>query len=174
MIFSKKTKKDSAYFEMAESIASLSKDENTKVGSVIVDVDGKVVSMGYNGIPSGFGNDTGITDKDVPHGREKKKMWLKDNYKCLDIDCNFEEGKHPFMIHSEMNAIITTSDKSRLKDATLYCTHYCCPSCAGLICQSGIKTVKVLDKRHSMFSQTIHATLYMFENVGVDFSVFEV
>jgi dCMP deaminase len=167
-------KKDQVYFEMAKSISKLSKDQNTKVGSIIIDTDGKVVSMGYNGCVSRFGATTGQNDEIVPHSREKQNITLNGDYSHLGIDDNsFSYNKYPFMIHSETNSILTTSDMNKLKGATIYCTHYPCASCASMISQVGIKTVKVLDNRHGTFKETIPCTLFVFENMGIKLEVFD-
>ena len=39
------------YMEMAEQIASWSKDPNTKVGAVVVGTKGQILAQGYNGFP---------------------------------------------------------------------------------------------------------------------------
>ena len=51
------------YFMGVAFLSSMrSKDPSTQVGSVIVDTDHKIVSLGYNGMPSG------IDDNLVPWG----------------------------------------------------------------------------------------------------------
>ena len=169
------TRKDTVYLKMAEEIASLSKDENTKVGSIIIDKDGKVVSMGYNGCASKFGLSTNKDDKIVPHTREEESIQLKTMYSFLENKPNetFKANKYPFMIHAEQNALLTTSDMNRLNEATIYCTHYPCSTCANLIAQAGIKHVKVLDNRHGTFEETIVPTLFVYENMGISLTVFQ-
>jgi dCMP deaminase len=166
------TKKDKVYFKIAESIAELSKDENTKVGSVIIDKEGKVVSLGYNGCTSKFGLCFDKDDTHIPHSREERKLVLKGNYYPLIKKHSFITNKYPFMIHAEQNALLTASDMNRLKDATIYVTHYPCPACADMIAQVGIKNVKLLDNRHGKFEETIMPTLYVYENKGMTFTIY--
>ena len=54
----------------------------------------------------------------------------------LKVDSNgmrkvirYEETKYPFMLHAEQNAILTASDRLRLKNATIYITHFPCHVC---------------------------------------------
>ena len=167
------TKKDDVYFKMVETIATLSKDQNTQVGALIIDVNGKIVSMGYNGCPSKFGVQFGYNDSVVPHTRKEQQIKLKNQYTYLGIkEKKFQYNKYPFMIHAEQNCLLTASDLNRLQGATLYCTHYPCTVCVNLIAQAGIKHVKVLDNRHGTFEDTIVPTLYIYENMGINLSVY--
>jgi len=167
------TKKDDVYFKMAETIATLSKDQNTQVGALIIDVNGKIVSMGYNGCPSKFGANKNSNDSIVPHNREDQQITLMNRYDYLGVKGNkFQYNKYPFMIHSEQNCLLTTSDLNRLIGATIYCTHYPCTVCANMIAQAGIKNVKVLDNRHGTFEDTIVPTLYVYENMGINLFVY--
>ena len=73
------TKWDRRYMEMAELVASWSKDPSTRVGAVIVSPDNHVVSVGFNGFPRG------IEDNDRLNQRGTKYMNI---------------------VHAEMNALI--------------------------------------------------------------------
>jgi len=171
---SESNKKDDVYFKMVETIATLSKDKNTQVGSLILDVNGKIVSMGYNGCPSKFGVYNRKDDSIVPHTRENQEIKLIHDYTQLGVTGKtFIYNKYPFMLHSEQNSILTTSDLNRLKGATIYCTHYPCSVCALLIAQAGIKTVKVTDRRHGTFEDTIVPTLFIYENMNINLYVYE-
>ena len=61
-----------------------SKDPNTQVGACIVSEDHKILSMGYNGFP------TGCSDDDFPWEREGEPL----------------ENKYFYTTHSELNAIL--------------------------------------------------------------------
>ena len=39
------------FIELAEHVATWSKDPSTKVGAVIVDFDKRIISIGFNGYP---------------------------------------------------------------------------------------------------------------------------
>jgi len=168
------TKKDLVYLDIADKIAELSKDENTHVGAVIIDKNGKVVSMGYNGCASHFGVNTGKNDTIVPHSRNPQNIALYNDYSFLGVKKAVHSvNKYPFMLHAEQNALLTSSDNSRLVEGTIYSTHYPCTSCANMIAQAGIKHIKVMDRRHGTFQETIVPTLFIYENMNITLSVFK-
>lgn len=84
----------------------------TGVGCVLVDLSGRVVASGYNGMPTG-----------MPH--------------CDDL--NYCAGRGHAHIHAELNAVIqcATSGVS-CKDTVAYCTHSPCIKCAMMLYQAGI------------------------------------
>jgi dCMP deaminase len=171
----KSSNKDDVYFKIIETIATLSKDKNTQVGALILDVKGKVVSMGYNGCPSKFGVYQHTNDSCVPYTRDKQEIKLSNTYDFLGIDNQKKHkyNKYPFMLHAEQNALLTASDLNRLVGATIYCTHYPCTVCANMIAQVGIKSIKVMDNRHGLFEDTIVPTLFVYENMGIDLFVYK-
>jgi dCMP deaminase len=57
---------DYRFLDLADLVASWSKDPSTKVGAVIVDSKNRVVSLGYNGFPRGV--------EDVVMDREVKLL----------------------------------------------------------------------------------------------------
>jgi len=101
-----------AYMDVAERFAQLSSAKRLQVGAIVVK-DDRIISIGYNGMPSGWDN-------------------------C----CEHEGKTKPEVLHAESNAIakLASSHESG-KDATLLCTHAPCIDCAKLIYQSGITTV---------------------------------
>jgi len=113
----KQARYDTLYMDIAERISEMSYDTDTKVGAIIVK-DGNIISMGWNGTPSGFPNDckhpnTGVT--------------------------------LPYVIHAEANAICKLArDGGNGLGATLYTTLAPCMECTKLILQSGISEVVVL------------------------------
>ena len=99
------------FFSVADLVGSWSKDPSTKVGAVIVRPDRTIASVGYNGFPRGSFDRYG--------SREDKLMRT---------------------VHAEANAILSAHEP--LHGYTLYVTPlHPCANCAGLIIQSGIKTV---------------------------------
>ena len=113
------TKWDKAHIATARVYATLSSATRLQVGAVIVK-DNRVVSIGYNGMPTGWDN-----------------------------TCEDENNvTKPEVLHAETNAIakIASSTESA-QDATLYCTHAPCLDCAKLIYQSGIIRV-VFDEKY--------------------------
>ena len=57
---------DRRFIELAQHIATWSKDPSSKVAAVIVDEYRRVVSVGFNGFPAG------VSDEEVP--RERKLL----------------------------------------------------------------------------------------------------
>jgi dCMP deaminase len=102
----------SAYMDVAERFAQLSYAQRAKVGAIIVK-DDRIISIGYNGMPSGWDN-----------------------------VCETEGRTNPEVLHAETNAIAKLAQSGESgKDATLFCTHLPCIECAKLIYQSGITQV---------------------------------
>lgn len=108
---------DTVYINIAKEISSLSKCERAKVGAILVK-DGNIISMSYNGTPSGMNNcceRNGVTVQDV--------------------------------IHAEMGAILKAARSGyAVGGAELYLTLSPCVDCAKLILQSGIKRVLYLQE----------------------------
>ena len=112
---------DVAHLKVAETYAELSSAKRLKVGAVIVK-DNRIISIGYNGMPSGWTNEceysTGIyaLDQELVTKRE--------------------------VIHAESNAITKVAKSTEsAKGAVLYTTCSPCLNCAKLIHQAGISRV---------------------------------
>ena len=117
------------YFMFISLLSSMrSKDPNTQVGACIVNIDKKIVGIGYNGFP------WGCCDDILPWQRK-------------DLISNDENNtKYPYVCHAEMNAILNKNESS-LKDCTMYVVLFPCNECAKLIIQSRIsKIVYFYDK----------------------------
>lgn len=109
---------DKAYMDMAEALSQLSYAERAKVGCIIVNKGGQIVSQGYNGTPSGFDNE------------------------CEDGNVTKKE-----VLHAESNAIAKCAKWGGSTDgATLYVTMSPCYECAKLIIQAGISRVVYKEK----------------------------
>ena len=111
------------YMDVAESFAKLSSAVRLQVGAIVVK-DDRIISIGYNGMPSGWDN---CCEEVVPPNE-----WVE-----------FEQLKtKPEVLHAETNAIakLAKSSESGL-GATMFVTHSPCIECAKLIYQSGISTV---------------------------------
>lgn len=96
---------------MAHHAALRSHDAETKVGCVIINNDKHILSMGYNGFPSG------CEDSKLPSTRP---------------------DKYPFMVHAEQNAISNIVVKS-CEPLTAYVTHRPCRICAKLLWQNNVR-----------------------------------
>jgi len=100
------------FMDMAEVVATKSKDPSTQVGCVIVDKKHRPVSNGYNGFVSGC---------------DEKKMSQE------------RPLKYHLVIHAEMNALIF-SNKS-LEGCIVYTTHYPCDNCLKHLLQAGVRQI---------------------------------
>lgn len=102
-----------AYMDVAERFAQLSSAKKLKVGAIVVKGD-TIVSIGYNGTPSGWSN------------------------KCED-----KEGQTvPEVIHAEANCVAKLA-KSCIsgEGSTMFVTHAPCIHCAKIIYGAGIERV---------------------------------
>ena len=112
-----KSKFLSYFANIASETAKLSTSKKTQVGCVIVK-DNRILSIGYNGMPSGWSNDCEHT---------------------IDTGTNIYYETKPEVLHAEANALMKlckSTDSSQ--GAVLFVTHYPCIECAKLIYQAGI------------------------------------
>jgi dCMP deaminase len=121
------TKWNKAYMDVAERFAELSTARRLKVGAIIVK-DNRIISIGYNGMPSGWDNNC---EEEIGHV-------LDDSGNIIETRLKTKEE----VIHAEANAIskLASSNESG-KDADIFITHAPCMNCAKLIYGSGIKQV---------------------------------
>lgn len=126
--------KHEIYLNIALEIAKLSKCKKTQVGCIIVK-DGRIISTGTNGTPSGY---TNCTDNFCNHNHED---FLKEH----------SEWSLKHEIHAEMNAIIfaTRNGIKIPQESILYCTHEPCDNCLKHIAALGINTVYYKYSYHS-------------------------
>ena len=120
-----------------------SKDPNTQVGACIVSADNKILSMGYNGFP------TGCSDDEFPWTREGAPL----------------DNKYLYTTHSELNAILNYRGGS-LEGSKLYVSLFPCNECAKAIIQAGIKTV-IYDCDKYAGSDSVVASKRMLDAAGV-------
>lgn len=125
-----------AYMKTAETFAALSTAQRLHVGAIIVK-DDRIISIGYNGMPSGWDNT--CEDKTYCEDGEYSEQVLP---KESNQWTKYKLKTKPEVLHAETNAIakLARSTESGL-DADLFVTHSPCLDCAKLIYQSGIKRV---------------------------------
>ena len=115
-----------AHMQVAETYAKMSYARRLQVGAIVVK-DDRIISIGYNGMPSGWDNN--CEDEVTP------------SLPYIDgIDPALKTK--PEVLHAEANAIskLARSTESGL-GATLFVTHAPCLDCAKLVYQSGINSV---------------------------------
>ena len=140
---------DEYFMGIALLSAERSKDDHTQVGACIVNQEHKIVSVGYNGMP------TGCNDDDMPWEREGE----------------FLDTKYPFVCHAELNAILNRSAGS-LQGCSLYVTLFPCNECAKAIIQAGIKRLVYDSDKYNGTPSTI-ASRKMLSAAGVDIQKYE-
>ena len=134
---------DQYFMGIAMLSAERSKDPNTQVGACIVDENNKILSMGYNGMP------TGCADDEMPWGKAGGAL----------------ENKYFFVCHAELNAILNYSGGS-LRGATCYSTLFPCNECAKAIIQAGIKTI-IYETDKYADTPAVRASKRMLDAAGV-------
>lgn len=121
------SKWDKAHMQVAHTYAQLSSATRLKVGCVIVK-DNRIISIGYNGMPSGWDN---TCETEILH-----------DYGNRSGDTKYQTVTKPEVLHAETNALAKVARSSESAEgATLYVTHAPCLDCAKLIYQSGINKV---------------------------------
>lgn len=101
-----------AYMDTAKRFAELSHCNRLKVGAIVVKED-RIISIGYNGTPTGWDN-------------------------C----CEENDKTKSEVLHAEANALTKLAKSTESGEgATLFVTHSPCIDCAKLIAQSGISEV---------------------------------
>ena len=120
-----------------------SKDPNTQVGACIVNDKNRIMSMGYNGFPSG------CSDDEFPWERDGEAY----------------DTKYPYVCHAELNAILNCRG-ANLEGSRLYVALFPCNECAKAIIQSGIKEVVYISDKYANTMGT-RASKRMLEAAGV-------
>ena len=120
-----------AYMKVAETFAELSSAKRLHVGAIVVK-DDRIISIGYNGMPSGWDNNC--------EDKVYISPWNSENTDELDVTYTLKTK--PEVLHAETNAIakLAKSNESGM-GATMFVTHSPCLDCAKLIYQSGINHV---------------------------------
>ena len=134
---------DAYFMGIALLSAQRSEESSTQGGSCIVNEDNIILSMGYNGMPSG------CDDDEMPWSREGDTL----------------NSKYAFVCHAELNAILNYSGGS-LKGTRIYSTLFPCNECAKAIIQSGIREVIYLSDKYAD-TDGVRASKRMFDLVGI-------
>jgi dCMP deaminase len=132
------------FLAVAELVAGWSKDPSTQVGAVATR-DRRILATGYNGLP------IGVMDTD-------DRLRLR-------------ELKYAMIAHAEANCITHAASAGvSLAGATIYVwPFHPCSSCAGLLINSGIKRVVILEAEIPERWQFSFGTAkQMFEEAGIE------
>jgi dCMP deaminase len=107
--------------DVAERFAKLSSAKRLQVGAIVVK-DDRIISIGYNGMPSGWTNEC-------------------EDYIQLSDDTITTKTK-PEVIHAEANAIAKLAKGTESgNESIMFLTHAPCIDCAKQIYTAGIKKV---------------------------------
>jgi dCMP deaminase len=158
-----KTKYKQAYMKTAAIFAELSHAQRLHVGAIIVK-DDKIISLGYNGMPSGWDNvceEREWMNSDAGGWLDPEEIDAQWPYTATsDVDGSYI-GRYrlkskPEVLHAESNSIAKLAKSTESGEgADIFITHSPCLECAKLIYQSGIKRV-------------FYANAYR-DNSGIDF-----
>ena len=111
------------FLNIAKQIASLSNCVSYKVGAIIVK-NGRILSTGYNGTPSGCRNCNQIFDQET-----------------FDRETHHKFSQN-YQIHAQINAILfAAKDGISIDGSDIYVTVHPCNKCLKAICNSGIKRI---------------------------------
>ena len=130
---------DIRFLEMARNASGWSKDPSTKVGSIIVDDDKRVISVGYNGFPKGVDDDERLNDR---------------------------QEKYKVIVHAERNALLFANKD--VKGCSIYTYPFMpCSVCAGMIIQAGIKRVVTVENDNLRWQQDFKVSRGLFNESGL-------
>lgn len=128
------------YMDIARTVSEASNCVSHKVGAIIVK-DGRIISTGYNGTPSGYTNCNEFCDS---------KGWSIDGVLNKDFRDLHSKWSSKHEIHAELNAILFAAKSGTSIDGSImYVTLSPCHECAKAIINSGVKCIiydKVYDK----------------------------
>lgn len=118
----------------AKVFSQLSTARRRKVGAIIVK-DDRIISIGYNGMPSGWDNN--CEDEHVVHDMAFKEQGGPGMpYSYVELVTK------PEVLHAESNAIAKLAKSTESGDgASIFITCSPCMDCAKMIYQTGIKEV---------------------------------
>ena len=145
------SKWDQRFLDLAQQIASWSKDPSRKIGAVAIGDKGQVLAQGYNGFPRGI--------NDSP------------------ARMNVKETKYKYVVHAEQNVIYNaTYNGVSLDGSTLYVWGLpVCSDCAKGVIQVGIKRVVMpLGNYPDHWVESFTQTSSMFEEAGIEYEFIEI
>lgn len=142
---------DRRFMQMAALVSDWSKDPSSGIGAVITDNRKRVVSVGFNGFPTGTSDDPEI---------------YKDRSR-----------KYRRVLHAERNAILFA--KQDLKCCNIYVWPVPpCTQCAAEIIQAGIDRVISVDPSeaedfYTRWSKDLEETKKLFSEAGVSYQLYD-
>lgn len=138
---------DDYFMSIAFLAAKRSKDPQEQDGATIVDDLKRIVSIGYNGFPTGCSDD--VLPWAEMDGKKDTILHSKDAYMC----------------HAAVNAILNKISTD-VKGSIMFLTTFPCKECAKLIIQSGISEVLYCGDKH-VDSVSSRASRIMFHMASI-------
>ena len=142
------------FMDVAERTSKLSYAKRLQVGAIIVK-DDRIISIGYNGMPSGWDNNCEdkvwgkaaggwLSPEEIEEQYPYEGTYI--NETLTEIKSRYALKTKPEVLHAETNAISKLAKSNEAgANATMFCTHAPCIDCAKLIYQSGINNVYYRD-----------------------------
>lgn len=130
---------DETWMRVADTISGRSRCTRAQLGAVIVDVDNRIVTTGYNGPPADYPTLTEFCDGFC------KRCQLGPENPLSYADCP--------AIHAEANALLHCGREERL-GGTIYINGIPCIDCAKLLANSGLSRVVVLNDQREYRAPT--------------------
>lgn len=135
---------DNRFVELANVVASWSKDRSTKVGAVVASPDNRIISMGYNGFTEG----------------------MDDELDCLHA----RPIKYDYTEHAERNAIYQAAKYGHsLNGCSMFLNWFPCADCARAIVQAGIRRLVCVkpDLSNPQWGSSFTASIRILEAANV-------
>lgn len=135
---------DNYFLSLAFVVSARSRDQETKHGTIIVDRNNLILGTGYNSFIKG------MNDASLP---------------------SIRPNKYPYMIHSELNAILNCKMLPREVNGggKAYVTGRCCNHCLQSLIQSGVNEINMANRRGTMLED--EKTLEIFNRIVDDSGV---
>ena len=144
---------DEYFMNMADLVASKSKDRSSKIGCIIVGPKHEVRSTGYNGICRSVNDDV-----DERHEKPEKYFWFE---------------------HAERNALYNAARNGiPMEGCTAYIAgkHPPCADCTRGLIQSGISRVVIrsnINEANTIWTDSFSRSMAMFKESGVELNYHE-
>ena len=119
--------------KMAEEVAKLSPDAETKVGAIMLSPDGRIIASSFNGFLRG------ADDKTMPKTRPDKYVFIQHAERNILYNCCYEG--------------------IRTKNTTIVCTLSPCLECLRAAWQSGVTRIIFKDTYHACSSLGFYGNL---------------
>jgi dCMP deaminase len=140
------------YMQVADLTGKLSYAIRRQVGAIIVK-DNRILSYGYNGMPTGWDNECEYKDyMSGDAGGWLDPEEIAERWPIVEYDPSVQSNRRYRLVtkdevlHAEMNAISKVSGSTESSEnAVMFCTTAPCIHCEKAIFQSGIKNLYYRD-----------------------------